>query len=142
MKNLISAKARILKSDGSNISKLFKHQINRGIHSRAKKTHYQCWICGKIEAPYFKEGELCAPITDGYRWHKIDKNRWICHHCDAHGFSDSNTTVPREQREPIWDEWQEYVRTSNKKVLSLIKEKDPEYYEEYELYESEDEDDE
>lgn len=52
--------------------------------TKRKKTHYQC---GKIEAPYFKEGKLCAPITDGYRWHKIDKNRWICHHCDAHGFS-------------------------------------------------------
>ena len=34
MKNLMSDKARILKSDGSNISKLFKHQITRGIHSR------------------------------------------------------------------------------------------------------------
>lgn len=124
---------------------LFENCIIRPIKNhyyRNKKTHYQCWICGKIEAPYFKEGELCAPITDGYGWHKIDKNRWICHHCDAHGFSDSSTIVPREQREPTWDEWQEYVRTSNEKVLSLIKEKDPEYYEEHELFESEDEDDE
>ena len=91
--------------------------------TKRKKTHYQCWICGKIEAPYFKEGELCAPITDGYRWHRIDKNRWICHHCDAHGFSDSDTTIPREQREPTWDEWQKYVKESNQKVLARLKKK-------------------
>lgn len=96
--------------------------------TKRKKTHYQCWICGKIEAPYFKEGELCAPITDGYRWHRIDKNRWICHHCNAHGFSDSDTTIPREQREPTWDEWQKYVKESNQKVLARIKEKDYNYY--------------
>lgn len=28
--------------------------------TKRKKIHYQC---GKIEAPYFKEGELCAPIA-------------------------------------------------------------------------------
>ena len=71
---------------------------------------------------------MCAPITDGYRWHRIDKNRWICHHCDAHGFSDSDTTIPREQREPTWDEWQKYVKESNQKVLARIKEKDYNYY--------------
>lgn len=122
-----------------------KDKISYSIKSyltKKKKIYYQCQVCKKIEAPYFKEGCLQGPITDDYGWRRIDKCRWICHHCAYHGFSDTNTAIPREQREPTWDEWQEYVRTSNKKVLSLIKEKDPEYYEEHELYESEDEDDE
>lgn len=100
---------------------------------RNKKTHYQCCVCGKIEAPYFKDDPYYrGPITDDYGWYRLDKkkyNCWICHHCSCHGFSDTNTEVPREKREPTWDEWQEYVGTSNEKVLSLIKEKDPEYYE-------------
>lgn len=29
--------------------------------TKRNKTHYQC---GKIEAPYFKEGELCANSTN------------------------------------------------------------------------------
>lgn len=100
--------------------------------ARKKKTHYQCKVCGLIEAPYFQEEYGCGSITDDYGWNRIGKkkhNLWICHHCCGHGFSDSNTKVPREKRDPTWDEWQEFVKMNNEKILSLIQKKDPDYYE-------------
>ena len=100
---------------------------------RNKKTHYECCVCGNIEAPYFKDDPYCrGPITDDYGWHKLDNgkyNRWICHRCADHWFEDSDTTIPRNKRESTWDEWQEEVKEHNEKILSLIKAKDPEYYE-------------
>ena len=40
----------------------------------------------------------------------------------------SDWAIQSKQREPTWDEWQEYVKESNQKVLTLIKEKDYDYY--------------
>ena len=100
--------------------------ISRYYYSK-KKSHYQCAICGRIEAPYFT-GEKYASITKDMGWHKLDNgkwHRWVCHHCADHGFE-----RPNEKDLPwtfTWDEWQDFVEEDNNKLL--IKEKDPEYYE-------------
>lgn len=102
--------------------------ISRYYYSK-KKSHYQCAICGRIEAPYFT-GEKYASITKDMGWHKLDNgkwHRWVCHHCADHGFE-----RPNEKDLPwtfTWDEWQDFVEEDNNKLLTTIKEKDPEYYE-------------
>lgn len=104
------------------------YPISRYYYSK-KKSHYQCAICGHIEAPYFT-GEKYASITKDMGWHKIDNgkwHRWVCHHCADHGFERSD-----EKDFPwtfTWDEWQDFVEEDNNKLLTTIKEKDPEYYE-------------
>lgn len=93
---------------------------------RHKKAHYRCAVCGLIEAPYFTE-EKYTSITKDFGWHKFkDNNRWACHHCADHGFISA-----RDEHNSgyTWDEWQEFVKEDNSKVISIIKEKDPEYYE-------------
>lgn len=93
---------------------------------RHKKAHYRCAICGHIKAPYFT-GEKYTSITKDFGWHKFkDNNRWACHHCADHGFISA-----RDEHNSgyTWDEWQEFVKEDNSKVISIIKEKDPEYYE-------------
>lgn len=101
--------------------------ISRYYYSK-KKSHYQCAICGRIEAPYFT-GEKYASITKDMGWHKLDNgkwHRWVCHHCADHGFERSDEEFPWTF---TWDEWQEFVKEDNNKILTTIKEKDPEYYE-------------
>lgn len=98
---------------------------------RHKKSHYKCIVCGRIEAPYFTEEEW-ASITKDMGWHKFkDSNRWVCHYCADHGFSPSfeNGRLRNWEHPWTWDEWQEFVKKDNNKVLTAIKEKDPEYYE-------------
>ena len=107
----------------------------KNYYYKHKKTHYQCCVCGMIIAPYFetsKEKQYNV-LTDDYGWHKLDNgkyNRWICHHCADHGFSPSNAEgEPHEvPREYTWDEWKNIIENNNKKILNIIKEKDPEYY--------------
>lgn len=90
-------------------------------YAKHKKTHYECSICGMIEAPYFGDNKyLRSSITHGYGWWKTKssygRSRWICHHCMEH----SSTMT--------WDELQEFVQRCNKRTLENIKIKDPEYY--------------
>ena len=71
--------------------------------------------------------EKYTSITKDFRWHKFkDNNRWACHHCADHGFISA-----RDEHNSgyTWDEWQAFVEEDNSKVISIIKEKDPEYYE-------------
>lgn len=101
--------------------------ISRYYYSK-KKSHYQCAICGCIEAPYFT-GEKYASITKDMGWHKLDNgkwHRWVCHHCADHGFERSDEEFPLIF---TWDKWQDFVKEDNNKLLTTIKEKDPEYYE-------------
>lgn len=103
----------------------------KNYYYKRKKTHYQCCVCGKIVAPYFKENEEYCVMTDDYGWHKLDNgkwNRWICHCCADHGFAWSDDTTELPNREYKWEEWEKIVKENNKKVLNLIKEKDFEYY--------------
>lgn len=83
-----------------------------------KKKHYECCVCGHIIAPYFDDNCKCSPIYD-MGWHKFNESwpRYICHHCADHGYSHIS-----------WDEWQEYIKEYDEKVLATIKNKDPEYY--------------
>lgn len=100
--------------------------LSRYYYSK-KKSHYQCTVCGRIEAPYFT-GEKYASLTKDMGWHKFNEgkwSRWVCHHCADHGFVSAS-----ESRNGgyTWDEWQIFVSEDNSKVLATIKEKDPEYY--------------
>ena len=89
------------------------------------KAHYQCTVCGRIEAPYFVE-EPYASLPYDYGWHQLkNSKRWICHHCADHGFSLSTEPQPRGM---TWDEWQGFVIEDNEIILDIIKAKDPEYY--------------
>lgn len=91
------------------------------LRARYKKTHYECRICGIIEAPYFSIPIWGVSITEDCGWHKIDGGRrhidWICHQCADHryGFVTSK-------------EWKEKVINYNESVLKRIKAKDPVYY--------------
>lgn len=90
------------------------------------KAHYECTVCGRIEAPYFVE-EPYASLPYDYGWHQLkNSKRWICHHCADHDF------IPTKEWDGIhgwtWDAWQEYIHDHNKVILDIIKEKDPEYY--------------
>lgn len=112
-----------------------------------KKSHYQCAICGRIEAPYFT-GEHWASVTKDMGWYKFkDSKRWVCHHCADHGFVLSQDCDGYHGFS--WDAWQELVKEDNEKILNIIKEKDPEYYHywfeggrEQELFGEDDDDDE
>ena len=127
--------------------------LSRYYYSK-KKAHYQCTVCGYIEAPYFT-GEKYASMTKDFGWHKFNEgkwSRWVCHHCADHGFSPSSENGKpidwEHPREYTWDEWQTFVDENNHKILAAIKEKDPEYYDywfnggrERELFGEDDEDD-
>lgn len=99
-----------------------------------KKTHYECAVCGDIEAPYFQDQDfLRGPITSGYGWWKAKgsgkRTCWVCHQCMEHGYSSSGSD--EHWRRITWDEHQECVTKDNEKILAKIKEKDPEYYEKW-----------
>ena len=86
--------------------------ISRHYYSK-KKAHYTCAICGLIESPYFTEDKY-ASMTRDFGWHKLD-NGFVSisedHSCGL-----------------TWDEWKKLIKGSNEKLLDIIKEKDPEYY--------------
>lgn len=86
-----------------------------------KKAHYRCTICGLIEAPFFNKDDYTHSITDAYGWHRFEDGRWVCHHCADH--SAQNSTQ--------WEWWHDWVQKHNEILLSQIKEKDPDYYEEW-----------
>ena len=106
------------------------------LYYKNKKAHYKCSVCGQIIAPYFYDPDYCldnnaTSVVHDYGWHKFkDSNRWVCHHCADHGFAPCsyNGTELSIGRDRTWDEWQEYIKENNEKVLNAIKEKDPEYY--------------
>lgn len=90
------------------------------------KAHYECTVCGQIEAPYFTD-EPYASLSHDYGWHRLkNSKRWICHHCADHDFVLSKDWD--EYHGWTWDAWQEYVKINNAVILEAIKEKDPEYY--------------
>lgn len=92
---------------------------------RKKKAHYKCTVCGRIEAPYFA-GKRWSSITKDMGWHRFkDSNQWICHHCADHGFESSYEEYPWTF---TWDQWQEYIKVENDRILRRIKEKDYGYY--------------
>ena len=99
--------------------------LSRYYYSK-KKSHYQCTVCGRIEAPYFT-GEKYASLTKDMGWHKFNEgkwSRWVCHHCADHRF----ISVFENNNGYTWDGWQRVVKENNTKVLATIKNKDPEYY--------------
>ena len=102
-------------------------------HDRKKKTHYECCVCGMLEAPYFYEGTKYTSIRYDYGWHKLDGGkRWICHHCADHGFS------PVSAHARSFEDWYEtFVVPQRVRVRGLIKTKDPEYYNECYFYDDE-----
>ena len=99
-------------------------------HDRKKKTHYECCVCGMIEAPYFYDDCKYSSMRWDYGWHKLDGGkRWICHHCADHGFA------PRSSFESTFYEWyKDVVEPSRQEVKALIKEKDPKYYAQCDFY--------
>lgn len=101
-------------------------------HDSHKKTHYECCVCGKLEAPYFDDLFKGSMRWD-YGWHKLDGGkRWICHHCADHGYS------PHSVYEDSFEFWYEnFVMPNRARVRELIKTKDPEYYNSYCFYDDE-----
>ena len=99
-------------------------------HNSRKKTHYECCVCGMIEAPYFYEDTKYTSMRWDYGWHKLDGGkRWICHHCADHGYA------PLSAVESTFEEWYKTIAEPHRqKVKSLIKEKDPKYYEQCYFY--------
>ena len=99
-------------------------------HDRKKKTHYECCVCGMIEAPYFYDGRKYSSMRYDYGWHKLDGGkRWVCHHCADHGYA------PLSTYESTFEEWQEQnVKLRRQHVRELIKTKDPECYNECYFY--------
>lgn len=93
-------------------------------HDRKKKTHYECCVCGMLEAPYFYDGSKYTSMVYDYGWRKLKNDyRWICHHCHCHGFA------PLCKYECTFEEWQEQiVKPQRQTVKELIKTKDPKYY--------------
>ena len=102
-------------------------------HDRKKKTHYECCVCGMLEAPYFYDGSKYTSMQHDYGWRKLKNDpRWICHHCHSHG------CAPLSKYECTFEEWQEQVVKSQRlRVMTLIKEKDPKYYDECYFYDDE-----
>ena len=88
-----------------------------------KKTHYECCVCGMLEAPYF-EDLFKGSMKWDYGWHKLDGGtRWICHHCADHGYS------PCSVYEDSFEHWYEtFVIPRRERIRELIKTKDPKYY--------------
>jgi hypothetical protein len=102
-------------------------------HDRKKKTHYECCVCGTLEAPYFYDECEYSSMRWDYGWHKIDGGkRWVCHHCSDHGYS------PITAFECSFEDWHNnYVVPQRAHVKALIKTKDPEYYDECYFYDEE-----
>lgn len=97
-----------------------------------KKTHYECCVCGRLEAPYF-EDDFKGSVRWDYGWHRLDGGRrWICHHCADHGYA------PHSVYEDSFEYWYEnFVVPNRKRVRELIKAKDPEYYDNHYFYDDE-----
>ena len=95
-----------------------------------RKTHYECCVCGKLEAPYFDDIFKGSMRWD-YGWYKLDRGRrWICHHCVDHGYA------PLSIGEPTFEEWQkEVVTPTRNRIRELIKTKDIAYYNTHYFYE-------
>ena len=97
-----------------------------------KKTHYECCVCGMLEAPYFDDLYQLSMKWD-YGWHKLDGGkRWICHHCADHGYA------PHSVWENSFEDWyKNTVMPSRVRIRELIKTKDPEYYDNHYFYDDE-----
>ena len=109
-------------------------------HDKHKKTHYECCVCGILEAPHF-DGHPYGSMRYDYGWHKFaDSKRWICHNCADHNFAPSSEKdIPIESgtRDYTWDEWQDYVIKYRTHIREMIKAKDPEYYNKCYFYDDE-----
>ena len=94
-----------------------------------KKTHYECCVCGMLEAPYFDD-LLKGSMKWDYGWHKIDGGkRWVCHHCVDHSYA------PYSDYEGSFEYWYEnFVMPHRTRVRKLIKTKDPKYYDNHYFY--------
>lgn len=101
-------------------------------HDSYKKTHYECCVCGKLEAPYFDDLFKGSMRWD-YGWHKLDGGkRWICHHCADHGYS------PCTSYGDTFEDWYEnFVIPNRDRVRKLIKAKDSQYYDNHYFYDDE-----
>ena len=101
-------------------------------HDSHKKTHYECCVCGRLEAPYFDD-EFKGSMRWDYGWHKLDGGkRWICHRCADHGYS------PYVFYEDSFEDWYNNRVIPNRvQVRELIKSKDPEYYDNCYFYDDE-----
>ena len=97
-----------------------------------KKAHYECCVCGMIEAPYFDD-KFKGSLRWDYGWHKLDGGRrWICHHCADHGYK------PHSVYEDSFENWYEnFVMPNRVRFRELIKKKDPEYYDDHYFYDDE-----
>lgn len=101
--------------------------------ARRSKRIYECRICGYLFAPRYEDGVEPSLITHG--WNKIHApftrhkyDRYICHHCESHGFKRSDDPSPYQY---TWDGWQDEVEEENKKLLIAIRKRDPKYYNSY-----------
>ena len=101
-------------------------------HDSRKKTHYECCVCGKLEAPYFDDLFKGSMRWD-YGWHKLDNGRrWVCHHCADHSYS------PHSAWGDSFEDWYENtVIPSRVRIRELIKAKDLEYYDNHYFYDDE-----
>lgn len=92
-------------------------------HDSHKKTHYECCVCGRLEAPYFDD-KFKGSMRWDYGWHKLNGGkRWVCHKCADHGYA------PYVCGESSFEDWYEnFVVPQRVRVRALIKSKDPEYY--------------
>lgn len=99
-------------------------------HDSRKKIHYECCVCGMLEAPYFDDDIKYASMRWDYGWHKLDGGkRWICHRCADHGY------YPCSVGESTFEEWHEKIVVPQRaRVRELIKTKDPDYYNECYFY--------
>ena len=99
-------------------------------HDRKKKTHYECCVCGMLEAPYFYDECKYSSMKHDYGWHRLDGGkRWICHHCADHGY------FPYTVWGRSFEDWyKNYVLPQRTRVGELIKAKDMEYYNECDFW--------
>ena len=111
------------------------HVVEKYLDHRAahKKTYYWCRVCKQLYAPYFEDNNISKyhPKTCG--WGKVDRHSWICHQCLDHGFDTESNRKDNRYLEPTWDEWKKYIDQENTRILTLIKNKDPKFYEDNEL---------
>lgn len=64
-----------------------------------KKGLYRCCVCGLIVAPYFDDEKYSLKDMG---WKKVGRggwHRWICHHCEGHGYASSFDDRPIGKRE-------------------------------------------
>lgn len=97
-------------------------------HDVHKKALYRCCVCGLIVSPYFSEEKYSLKDMG---WKKVGRGRWykwICHQCEGHRYASASDKRPFSEREYNWDEWQEFVASSNAQIKAKILNKDPEYY--------------